>query len=222
MGLLLLARHGQASFGADDYDVLSETGWEQGRALGSWLAREGFEPASIIHGGMRRHRETWEAIRDGTGWRGREAEVDGGWAEFDHHAVLDRYAAVTGTAVRPTIDRRAFQAQFEASTTHWFGASPEVGYPEPYDAFVRRARSALDEAAARPGPTLAVTSGGVIAAVAAMLVAPVDTAVGPIWARFNTVIANTSVSRVIVGTTGIRLLTFNEHPHLPRGLLTYR
>jgi hypothetical protein len=55
-----------------------------------------------------------------------------------------------------------------------------------------------------------------------MLVAPVDTGLGPIWSRFNTVIANTSVSRVIVGTTGTRLLTFNEHPHLPRTLLTYR
>ena len=29
MGVLLLVRHGQASFGADDYDVLSEVGWEQ-------------------------------------------------------------------------------------------------------------------------------------------------------------------------------------------------
>jgi len=43
-----------------------------------------------------------------------------------------------------------------------------------------------------------------------------------VWARFNTVIANTSVTRVIVGATGARLLTFNEHPHLPRRLLTYR
>ena len=38
MGVVLLVRHGQASFGADDYDVLSETGWEQSRLLGAWLA----------------------------------------------------------------------------------------------------------------------------------------------------------------------------------------
>ena len=58
--------------------------------------------------------------------------------------------------------------------------------------------------------------------LAALLVVPDASAVGPVWARFNTVIANTSVSRVIVGATGARLLTFNEHPHLPRSLVTYR
>ena len=70
--------------------------------------------------------------------------------------------------------------------------------------------------------TLVVTSGGVIAALAALLVVPDAGSVGPVWARFNTVIANTSVTRVIVGATGARLLTFNEHPHLPRPLVTYR
>jgi len=37
MGVVLLVRHGQASFGADDYDVLSETGIEQSRMLGRAL-----------------------------------------------------------------------------------------------------------------------------------------------------------------------------------------
>jgi hypothetical protein len=45
---------------------------------------------------------------------------------------------------------------------------------------------------------------------------------GRLWAAFNTVIANTSVTRVIQGSTGRRLLTFNEHGHLSRALLTYR
>ena len=44
MGQLLLVRHGQASFGAEDYDVLSETGWEQGRRLGAHLVRAGVRP----------------------------------------------------------------------------------------------------------------------------------------------------------------------------------
>ena len=41
MGVLLLVRHGQASFGTADYDVLSETGWEQGRLLGAGCATRG-------------------------------------------------------------------------------------------------------------------------------------------------------------------------------------
>ncbi|TQK68441.1 histidine phosphatase family protein [Nocardioides sp. SLBN-35] len=221
MGVLLLVRHGQASFGSDDYDVLSETGWEQGRVLGQWLAKEGPEPVSVVHGGMRRHRETWEAMASALSGPP-TAEVDENWAEFDHLGVLARYAEATGAVVDHTTDRRAFQEQFEISTAHWSAAGPDGGYPEPYDAFVGRARTALSAAAERPGPTLVVTSGGVIAALAALLVVPDISAVGPVWARFNTVVANTSVTRVIVGATGARLLTFNEHPHLPRSLVTYR
>lgn len=218
MGLLLLVRHGQASFGADDYDVLSETGWEQGRVLGRWLAEHGPAPVSAVHGGMRRHRETWEAMALG----GLDATVDEDWAEFDHLAVLARHAEVTGVTTGPDADRRAFQEHFEVATGHWTTAGADGGYPEPYDDFVARARRALAAAAGLPGPAAVVTSGGVIAALAASLVVPEGGEVGPVWARFNTVIANTSLTRVIVGATGARLLTFNEHPHLPRDLVTYR
>ncbi len=43
-----------------------------------------------------------------------------------------------------------------------------------------------------------------------------------LWSRFNTVTVNSSVTRVVVGSTGARLLTFNEHPHLEGDHLTYR
>ena len=92
MGLLLLVRHGQASFGADDYDVLSPTGWEQGRALGADLAARGIAPSALLRGDMRRHRETFEAMLQGAagapGWDADRVEVDPGWDEFDHRAVV--------------------------------------------------------------------------------------------------------------------------------------
>ena len=68
MGQILLVRHGQASFGAEDYDVLSETGWAQGRLLGAWLAERGTVPTALVRGDMRRHRETLEAMIEGAGW----------------------------------------------------------------------------------------------------------------------------------------------------------
>jgi hypothetical protein len=42
------------------------------------------------------------------------------------------------------------------------------------------------------------------------------------WARFNSVMVNVSVSRIVVGSSGARLLTFNEHSWLDRELVTYR
>lgn len=67
MSVLYLVRHGQASFGSDDYDRLSDLGREQGRIAGRFLAAQGVEPVSIIHGEMLRQRQTAEGILEGFG-----------------------------------------------------------------------------------------------------------------------------------------------------------
>ena len=51
MGNLYLIRHGQASFGADDYDVLSTVGERQSVALGEHLARLGLRLDRCVAGG---------------------------------------------------------------------------------------------------------------------------------------------------------------------------
>ena len=61
MGEIYLVRHGQASFGADDYDQLSPLGAEQGRILGRWHAGLGLQIDGIALGGLKRHRQTAEA-----------------------------------------------------------------------------------------------------------------------------------------------------------------
>ncbi len=91
MGQVLLVRHGQASFGADDYDVLSEVGWTQGRRLGESLAARGTRPTSLVRGDMRRHRETVQSMSDGAAWEATDVEVDPGWDEFDHVGIVASY-----------------------------------------------------------------------------------------------------------------------------------
>ncbi|KQQ39469.1 histidine phosphatase family protein [Nocardioides sp. Leaf307] len=246
MGLLLLVRHGQASFGADDYDVLSPTGWEQGRLLGASLAAAGALPTALVRGSMRRHRETLEALVDGAG-RGSgdtgtpeppgtpgtpEAPgvtVDAGWDEFDHLGVVGAHPDLLGDDAWS--DRRAFQTAFVEATRRWTAGEPGAdgaAYPESWGEFLGRVRGALTAAAAATGSggtTLVVTSGGAIAAACAALVDPEETdeaRLARAWSRFNTVCVNTGVTRVVVGSTGPRLLTFNEHPHVSGDTLTYR
>ena len=50
MSVVLLVRHGQASFGAEDYDRLSALGEEQSRLLGSSLAARGVRPEVVVRG----------------------------------------------------------------------------------------------------------------------------------------------------------------------------
>jgi broad specificity phosphatase PhoE len=217
VGVLLLVRHGQASFGTADYDVLSETGWEQGRLLGAWLRDRGTAPSAVVRGGMRRHRETAEAAS----WA--DAAVDPGWDEFDHLSVVASYPdAPTGD-----LDRREFQRVFELATRRWTDGGHDDEYAEPWPAFRARVAASFDAACARAGSgetAIVVTSGGTIAAVCAALVDPAADAAAyaRLWSRFNTVLVNSSVTRVVVGSTGPRLLTFNEHPHLESRHLTYR
>ncbi|NER60017.1 histidine phosphatase family protein, partial [Pseudomonas sp. MAFF212428] len=58
MGSIFLIRHGQASFGADDYDVLSPTGIAQSEALGDYLARLGLRLDRCVAGTLRRQQDT--------------------------------------------------------------------------------------------------------------------------------------------------------------------
>lgn len=224
MGLVLLVRHGQASFGADDYDVLSETGWTQARLLGRWLAERGVVPDAVVRGSMRRHRETAEAMTQAAGWAA-EPVVDPGWDEFDHVAVVAAYPRPE-PADEP-LDRRAFQRRFEQATGRWTQGGFDEEYAEPWPAFRDRVAAALDratEAAAPGGTVVVVSSGGPVAATGARLVDPGadDAGLARMWARLNAVLVNSAVSRVVVGSTGVRLLSWNEHPHLAADTLTYR
>ncbi|WP_341924745.1 histidine phosphatase family protein [Nocardioides psychrotolerans] len=222
MGQLLLVRHGQASFGAADYDVLSETGWAQGRLLGAFLAERGVVPDVVVRGDMRRHRETGEAMIEGAGWSVAPMQVDAGWDEFDHVGLV----ATAPDLPDEPMDRRTFQQVFERATARWTAGEPG-DYPETYAAFAARVRGSLAAAAEQAGPgrtVVVVSSGGTIAVVAAALSDPDADPAGlaRLWARFNTVMVNSSVSRVVVGSTGARLLSFNEHSHVSGDTLTYR
>ena len=61
--------------------------------LGEALAARGIEPDVVVHGGMRRHRETAEACLRRAGRRRSRTEVDPGWDEFDHLAMLATHPA---------------------------------------------------------------------------------------------------------------------------------
>jgi broad specificity phosphatase PhoE len=224
MGLVLLVRHGQASFGSDDYDVLSEPGFEQSRVLGRWLAAQELAPDAVLHGAMRRQRDTATTMVEGACWT-LEPGLDEGWNEFDHLGVVARGLESLDDSARDALgDRRGFQRVFEDATARWAGGAHDDEYDESWPAFVGRVDAALARACAREGTTVVVTSGGPIAAACATLVDPDATAaeLPRLWRHFNTVVVNSAVTRVLVGSTGRRLLTFNEHAHLPRELVTYR
>ena len=231
MGVLMLVRHGQASFGTDDYDVLSSRGVRQSRKVAETLAGYGVAPTTLIHGGMRRQRETAEEMLLGAaGWE-LPLELDDRWRELDHLAVMRAYPTLTDVEREllrtGRMELRAFHELYTKATARWASGAYDADYPESFADFIGRVRDAIGDAARRAGErrtAVVVTSGGPIAAACAMLteVGEEPRRLAAAWTRFNTVIVNASVTRVVVGSTGARLLTFNEHSWLDRELVTYR
>jgi broad specificity phosphatase PhoE len=166
---LLLVRHGQASAGTDDYDRLSERGREQSRRLGQWLAASGHAFDRVVLGGMRRHRQSLDALGEGFGAPLPEPHVDAGFAEFDHHAVFSNFAGAhpDHPAVLGVRDGGlpALGALIRAALDAW--AQGKVGdVPESWDAFGDRVCAAGERLVDAGGRTLVMTSGGVISRLA--------------------------------------------------------
>ncbi|MDO8250606.1 MAG: phosphoglycerate mutase family protein, partial [Rhodoferax sp.] len=86
MGTLYLVRHGQASFGAEDYDQLSALGRQQSLRLGDYFRQKGLNFDAVLSGTLRRHLQTYAAIREG-GAFDLEALQWPGLNDFDSAAV---------------------------------------------------------------------------------------------------------------------------------------
>jgi broad specificity phosphatase PhoE len=219
---ILLVRHGQASFGAADYDNLSPTGHEQSRVLGAALAARGVTADVVVAGEMKRHAQTAAEVLDGSGWDA-EVTVDAGWNEFDHVQVLAVHDQPTTRSGES--EKAAFQRWFSEATLRWTSGEGDDAYDEPFSAFTSRVEAALarlvDELP-RKGTAVVLTSGGPVAWAAAALLADQTGARTDLWLRLNPVSVNTGVSTVVCGASGTTLVTFNAHDHLSPDLLTYR
>lgn len=221
MSQVLLVRHGQASWGSEDYDVLSPRGEQQSRILGKALAARGVEPTVVVRGAMRRHRQTAEGAVAAAGWPV-EVDVDDGWNEFDHLQMLSMHPSAYGEGEEMT--RLQFQRWFEEATLRWTGGDHDDDYDESFTAFGRRVETALRRTVEHLGATgtaVVFTSGGPVSWVTTSLLG----GGADVWAQLNPVTVNSSVTKVVVGRRGSTLVTFNEHSHLETAgdeLITYR
>lgn len=228
MPSVLLVRHGQASFGAADYDVLSALGHRQASLVADRLARLPGGVDRVVTGSLRRQRDTAAPLLDHLEVAG---TADPRFDEYDHEALVaaaaadDPVALLDGAAdlasyLAAAPDRnRAFQAVLERALTRWTAGAGDAG--ERFVDFRTRVRDGLAEVAdAGAGTTVVVTSGGVIAAVVADALG-LD---GPGWSRLNTVVVNTAVTRLVVGRRGVTLVAVNDHAHLEHdpALISYR
>ncbi len=239
MGTLYLVRHGQASFGADDYDNLSPLGHQQSVRLGEYMAAKGLVFDAVLVGTLKRHTQTLAGIQ--RGMKSKRQLFDGPpleklapsggsddtqcgsvgvplpWAglnEYDSHAVISAFhPEPLAKPDTPELYRNHFRILRKSLTAWMKGATQPVGMPS-YPDFQSGVTSALDHVRAQHGAgngnVLIVSSGG-----------PISTAVGHILGtapemtiELNLRIRNTSITEFNVNPKRHTLVTYNTLPHL--------
>jgi broad specificity phosphatase PhoE len=231
MSTIYLVRHGQASFGTDNYDQLSSIGREQARQLGSYFAGLGEPIDRIYSGSLRRQTETAEIIAESLS-QPPPIALQAAFDEYDSDLILHTFAksltpeqlAEAGWPGLRT-DRRKFQFFLERAARAWVEARIEAEAMTPWVGFHGRVTSAIENIMRTEGrsKTLIIsTSGGVIGTVVAHVMGLANhTGIELNWA-----VHNASITRLIYSADKISLSLFNGLPHLDRAelrhLITYR
>jgi broad specificity phosphatase PhoE len=218
MGQLYLIRHGQASFGAADYDNLSQLGHQQAERLGAYFKQKNLQFDAVITGTLRRHTQTWQGIAKGAGFSHEPLQMPG-LNEYDSEAVI---AAIHPGKLEkpdtPEMYRHHFRLLKDGLTQWMNGVVSPVGMPNYVD-FQQGVVNALDhvrknhtveKGEGKTGNVLIVSSGG-----------PISTAVGHILGttpettiELNLRIRNASITEFAFTPKRHMLVTYNTLPHL--------
>ncbi|VTU38065.1 bifunctional RNase H/acid phosphatase [Variovorax sp. PBL-E5] len=212
MGILYLVRHGQASFGASDYDNLSELGHRQSRRLGEYWRERGMTFDAVITGTLKRHRQTWEGIAEGLGLADREVLGWPGLNEYDAEAVIATiHPEQLPKPDSPEKYRHHFRLLREGLGAWMRGKTAPAGMPSYLD-FLAGVTTALDHVRGKHhgARVLVVSSGG-----------PISTAVGHVLGtspettiELNLRIRNTAITEFAFTPKRHMLVTYNTLPHL--------
>ena len=210
MGTLYLVRHGQASFGAEDYDQLSPLGRQQSVRLGEYFASKGLKFDAAITGTLRRQAQTFEGIAQGAGLTLLPQQREG-LNEYDSEAVI---GAIHPTKLEKPTSPEQYRHHFRLlrdGLTQWMaGVVSPRGMPD-YAQWRQRIIDALDHVRqTSEGNVLMVSSGG-----------PISTAVGHVLGtsaettiELNLRIRNSSVTEFAFTPKRHMLVTYNTLPHL--------
>ncbi len=214
MPTLYLVRHGQASFGAADYDNLSDLGAKQSLALGQYFKSKEMRFDAAFMGSLKRHAQTYASIAQGLG-SSELARTRPGLNEYDSDAVVHAiHPAPLSQEKSPENYRKHFRLLRDGLAAWMAGSVQPKGMPA-YPDFVSGITDVLDEVRVEFGGKedariLICSSGG-----------PISTAVGHILGtspqttiELNLRIRNSSVTEFAFNPKRYMLVTYNTLPHL--------
>ena len=217
MCTIYLIRHGQASIGTSNYDVLSDLGRKQADILGKYLDLIGLQFDHVVSGTLKRQIDT---ACIATARTPETLPQNDAFNEYHHSKIFDHYAsrlagenrAIAGTLSQGHNEKLTYQT-FSTLMNAWVDDNKEHGDLESWDQFNSRIERGLTDIIDGHGrdETIGVfTSGGVICTI---LQQSTHFPVTGIF-ELNWGIYNASISVLQVNRSTPRLRSYNSVAHL--------
>lgn len=212
-----LVRHGQASFGADNYDQLSELGERQCRWLGQHYRELGRHFDQVMIGTLHRHQQSLNAFEEGYGQSFERVMTEEAFNEYDFHALVRALEVKRGqVAVEGDDPRKVFFRTLGIALLDWMSGElddflqPGEETWSQFEQRLGRAQQHLMNCDAER--LLVISSGGLISS----LLGHAMECPAPQWFQLNLQMANSAVSKMIKTRSGMRVMGFNHTPHMER------
>jgi len=236
MSKLYFFRHAQASFGAKNYDALSEKGIEQTVLLANHLVAKKFKFDKVFVGPLERQKHTFQIVKDIFAKKNLSMPdpmtVDGLREHVGHTALdiilpelqeTDAYIKemIAKAKANPKRARANRLLIFQYFMNQWVEGKIEVDGVVSWKDFRENVREGLKTILQHTGSgetNAAFTSGGTISSIAAESLKISDE---KIVASLNFSIRNTSFSSFFFSKGQFNLFALNEIPHLPEEMVTF-
>lgn len=220
MATLYLFRHGQASFGADDYDKLSDLGCRQAEVLGHYLRDQDIQLDAAYSGGLLRQRET-AALALASQPREVPHHIDERFDEVRNDEQIKHLVPVVATAnphIKALVDKglsssKDYQKVIEAVFTHWVSPACDEPRIQSWAEYSGAVHAALRDVITTQGSGKTVgvfTSGGTIATIVSQVLG----LSGEHAYKFYEPIFNCSVTQLFYSGDKVSLSYFNDRSFL--------
>ena len=220
MANLLIVRHGQASFGAENYDQLSPLGQRQADLTGEFLRKMDTRFSAAYSGDLSRQRETGQRVLDQLeqateliiDTRINEVQTDE-QIEVMMPLLVERDARFADLVAAMDTDTKSFQKIIETVFNYWVSPECDVSGIQSWKDYHGGVVSAFENAmasAASGTDTAIFTSGGTIATIVGNVLKLTSDRVY----EFYEPVFNCSITRIIFNSRKCSLSTFNDVGHL--------
>ena len=212
MTTLYLIRHGQASIGTDNYDVLSSLGKRQAQLLGKHLQQLNVTFDAVYCGSLDRQKDTATIALN---HQPQSPEVIAGFNEYHHSAIYQHYAPLINAQALSDNPNAQIDYQMFSTLMNAWAADTDADHKdlESWSQFNARIKTSIDEVCSRhkKEDTVAIfTSGGVICTLLQSIFHFPTSRIFEI----NWGIYNSSISKIKLHRGDMKLREYNNITHL--------